>query len=535
MKTINYSTTFEALQAQLLEENETYVLMHEQETYGTEVQPLEIPENSTLKFINGCFKGGYVTLKNIIQNDCLYQVWNDVNFNFERFNSIDMGFRNPYIRPEWFGAAGNNIDDDYSALQKAIDVASRTGIKVLLSGKCYICHSTLKIYSNTVLEGEIPGSVDRRRQIGASIEFEQSALMGAPALLIKSETEENEVDPSGDYKFKISNVGFASIGDKGSWNSIGIRIESKKNSTKIIAPPRQGIIENIIIRGFDCGISIDSLSYVMFRNISIENFVNGIKINGESNSIIEFGWFKNIYLNSGQNEENTVSGIEINTGNNIYFDEIDVNDCKNGISLQADNNNRSLFNVYFNRVNFARCGNCIDIYASNNHITRLKFSEVTLDYKNSGIHFSNYTDINNDINYCIADCVFDTIFDCLTYDYECYMLNSELSLSDCMFTNLRALNKIKGMQNVNKLTMTNFVPYGRFVMPANVVEVEYSIPPDESVVVFDFVPIVNLQAESDVNYSYRVENVQQKIKIIVTLDVASSQSIWFNYMIPQFM
>lgn len=57
----------------------------------------------------------------------------------------------PYIVPEMFGAVGDGVTDDYTALQTCINFAKGNGRIVLLSGKRYKCGSALNVGAVTII------------------------------------------------------------------------------------------------------------------------------------------------------------------------------------------------------------------------------------------------------------------------------------------------------------------------------------------------------------------------------------------------
>ena len=135
---IKPSSSFRELQKQLGEPNAVYVIEHEQNTFGTKENPLVFPEECTLEFCGGAFMGGYVLFNGLLQNDVIYPVWKSVNilYNFE--NYAYTGFRNMYLRPEWFGAIGNGETDDSLAIQQCITEARYSGSMVHLLSKRYL-------------------------------------------------------------------------------------------------------------------------------------------------------------------------------------------------------------------------------------------------------------------------------------------------------------------------------------------------------------------------------------------------------------
>lgn len=72
------------------------------------------------------------------------------------------------VRPEWFVSAIG----DATKIQSAIDLAARTGAKVVLLPKKYIIGTTtLRFYTGSVIEGTICGAFDRSVHTGTTIVY----------------------------------------------------------------------------------------------------------------------------------------------------------------------------------------------------------------------------------------------------------------------------------------------------------------------------------------------------------------------------
>ena len=508
---IEPSFSFGALQQQLNTPNAIYVVEHEQQTFGSASNPLVFPAGSKIEFCGGSFIGGYVLLNGLLQNDVTYPVWKNVNILYSFANYVYLGFLNEYLRPEWFGAVGNGLTDDSLALQQCITEARFSGAKVYLSAKRYLLEHTVHLFSGSYIEGVLPGSIDRNVHIGSSLIFDLSDESEV-AMDIDSSLEDSfgeYVDPSGCYKFIIKRLGIIS---NNTTTNIGLRLHSSGEQPV----PREGLIENILIYGFETGILINSLSYVKFSQICLNQNKIGIKIN-KTDRYIEFGWFYNVYMNT--TILNSV-GLDIDGGNNLYFNEIDINDCNIGIWLHSE---QSLFNYFFSRVNLTRCETCVSIKATNDFITRLKFSEVTLSYTECGFSFDREEDYN------IGDSSFIDIIDSVqNSNYLFWIKDSSLWLSSCLFERVRALGRIIGFSHVGRLELTNMNSSGEFVMNSGLQSYTYVVTTRS---VLDFVPSVMVDcSDKSLFYTVSVSNVSLG-SLSIRIDTGSnlSHNVQFNY------
>ena len=509
---IKPSSSFRELQKQLGEPNAVYVIEHEQNTFGTKENPLVFPEECTLEFCGGAFMGGYVLFNGLLQNDVIYPVWKSVNilYNFE--NYAYTGFRNMYLRPEWFGAIGNGETDDSLAIQQCITEARYSGSMVHLLSKRYLLKQTIYLYSGSHIEGCIAGSLDRNEQIGTSLVFDLPEESDV-AIDLNSSVKDKEgqyIDRSGCYKFIIKRLGI--INNKIATN-IGLRLISSDEQPV----PREGLVENVLVYNFGTGLLINALSYVKFSQICLIGYRTGIKIN-KIGLYIEFGWFHDVYMNTTQSDG---VGLDIDSGNNLYFNEIDINDCKTGIWLHSE---QPLFCYFFSRINLTRCGVCTAIEATKAFITRLKFSEVTLLYSECGFSFDRKGYYN------IGDSSFVDMFDSVDTDKPLFWIkDNTLSLASCTFERIRALGRIRGLAYAGKLNLVNYSPSGEFVMRAGLQSYIYVV---ESRSVFDFVPsVISECSDKTLSYSISVENEQLgNLSIRINLESELTHDVVFKYL-----
>ena len=430
-------------------------------------------ENCTLLFKNkGKIKYGTIKLNKTYIDAPLSGIFEYVVFDEKNTT----GIINDIIRVEWFKKS-TDTDDSY-AFQKCIDAASIGGNKIQLLSKVYYLSQTLQLYSGTIIEGTIMGAMDRNKIQGTRLEFN---LYGAKAMSFDTKSGDNYKTTC--YKFRLSNLFIINTYQSDSDNSlfgyeypntIGISFTSDDTATA----PRNGTLENIMFYGFYTAIQINALSYVKFENISISCCKNGIVIdNNNSGKYIEFGWFNRIVINNlnipvGSSIANDVIGIEINSGNNLYFNEIDINDCNIGLYF---NSLASLHTIFVNRMNVIRCNTCTYFHMEKSHITRVKISEVTMKYgactRNGGTSTKEFYygfKFDRTSPYTISTCSFVDIADTECYSnssYKAIEIN-EISLDTCVLDRMRILNPMTKVNAVRKLGILNFQPSGEITIPA---------------------------------------------------------------------
>lgn len=512
---INHSSNLSELQSQFCFSNCIYIIGIEQQTYGTKTSPLVIPENSTLIFESGKFIGGYVKLNNTSQNDVLYTVWDNVEISGTSTDFIIKNLKNDIIRPEWFGAIGNGVHDDTKALQQAIKIASTCGSTVKLSARRYLITETIHIQSGTHIEGTLQGNFDRNVHTGSSIEVNLNS--DSIALDINSNYKEEGiyVDPSGCYKFILKDFGL--INKKIDTPSIGIRLYSEGEK----ASPRNGTIENLFVNSFDTGFLLNALSYVKFNNISIGFSRMSIHI-AKIGHYIEFGWFSNIYINT--NNPNAI-GIKIENGSNLYFNEIDINDCEHGFWVNVIT---SIYNLFINRINITRCKYSMKFHAASEYMTRSKISEISIHGTPNdgyGILFSRNSP------YGFNDCVFMDLFDALPTQVD-FIRIEDMWMGSIVFDRLRTSNKISGLAHVKKVGVLSIPNYGEFIIPAGTINnFSHNVTTRSP---FDFTPIVIVSPQRNLAISSTCSNTQSgNLSINISFQGVLQEPLLITFFFPQ--
>lgn len=139
--------TDKSLLEQMAQENTIYEIRYDFDLGG---ETLEVPVGCVLDFKGGSFDNG------TISGDltCIVAEQSTV---FKNGISLKGKWNIENVYPEWFGAKGNNDNDDTNALQSAIDFSNIAGGCVKLSYKTYKVTSSINVYNNTYIQGSNGG------------------------------------------------------------------------------------------------------------------------------------------------------------------------------------------------------------------------------------------------------------------------------------------------------------------------------------------------------------------------------------------
>lgn len=133
-----------SLTSQLIQSKTTYIIRDVFDLNDSiEAQIIKVPPACILQFEGGCIVNGRIVGNNtrIIADQT--KIFGD-NVSLEGIWDVKEAF------PEWFGAKGNGVTDDYTALQLTIN--SFPIIK--LCSKTYLCNSGIKVENNKILLGD---------------------------------------------------------------------------------------------------------------------------------------------------------------------------------------------------------------------------------------------------------------------------------------------------------------------------------------------------------------------------------------------
>lgn len=128
---------------QMTKPNTIYEIRYDFDLGG---ETLEVPANCVLDFKGGNIDNGEIVGNNTAVVAEGVSIFGD-NLTLKGKWSIDN------IYPEWFGAIGNNANDDTNAIQSAIVFSNIAGGCVKLAYKTYKVTSSINVYNNTYIQG----------------------------------------------------------------------------------------------------------------------------------------------------------------------------------------------------------------------------------------------------------------------------------------------------------------------------------------------------------------------------------------------
>lgn len=126
--------------------------------------------------------------------------------------------KNKEIHPEWFGAKGDNKNEDSYAFNTALDLAYYSDSKVIIGNGVYRIDDALVIHTHTNLEGVVP-------QVEIPVKGYFSVNTDVAMLVF------DKYNPTGSYV--IENVGFRPYSEIYNSNYTGIRIYHSQNHARL--------------------------------------------------------------------------------------------------------------------------------------------------------------------------------------------------------------------------------------------------------------------------------------------------------------
>ena len=226
----------------LSEANTIYEIRYDFDLNGGTIN---VPENCTLKFEGGSLRNGFV-------NGIMTKVANRDNAYIFKEIELNGTWNMSYIHPEYFGAIGDGLTDDYNCLQKSIDFIYNKGIELRLLGKDYISSRNLIVWTDNIHDVVIKGIsmrdtkiLKRGKEYNNNIEsyvYSKDCIINIFNEFYKEPSKKNEILNSS--KVFLSNL------------SLGSENSESHN---------------------DVGIGCISLSSSVFSNIDIRNVTNGVE------------------------------------------------------------------------------------------------------------------------------------------------------------------------------------------------------------------------------------------------------------------
>ena len=192
--------------------NTRYIIQYD---YDLNEETITVPEGCVLQFDGGSLSNGTINGNNTIISANLVEVF-ATSMNFSGNWNIDSIF------PEWFGAKGDDLNDDSNAIQAAINFSNITKSTVSLLPKIYKVTKTINIYNNNSIKGSI-------NQIGywvtKSIIKEYSNV---PIINLKSQTTKEVITGLSLYGFTLTYDNSVVIDE----NCVGINISDDFKTVK---------------------------------------------------------------------------------------------------------------------------------------------------------------------------------------------------------------------------------------------------------------------------------------------------------------
>ena len=146
--------------------------------------------------------------------------------------------KNKEIHPEWFGAKGDNVNEDSYAFNSALDLAFYSDSKVVIGNGIYRIDDALVIHTHTNLTGVVP-MTEHPTKGYFSVNTDVAMLVF------------DQYNPTGSYN--LENIGFIPFSDKYKYNFVGIKVFHSQNYS---------IITNIAILNPAKGIEVDAIGGV---------------------------------------------------------------------------------------------------------------------------------------------------------------------------------------------------------------------------------------------------------------------------------
>ena len=254
-------------QAMIGSANTRYVIQYDYDLGG---ETITMPEGCTLDFQGGSLKNGTIIGDNTVLNSNLNHIFHNIQ--------LDGSFEIFEMFPQWFGAKGDGITDDTSAIQEAMD----TGYRVRLKKGHYLISSPLM-----VRDGGLLGDSPKNTSILIST--------GINALQVSK-------DYITDNRSSIVIKGFTITG---SINHLDSSIGLKFMDTTANQYIKGVIIEDLELNNLGRGLYLSQCFSVNVNKIGMTGVINPIKLAG---SIVQ-GTFANVTCNLDYSGATAISKV----------------------------------------------------------------------------------------------------------------------------------------------------------------------------------------------------------------------------------
>lgn len=172
--------------------------------------------------------------------------------------------------PEWFGAQGKNGYYDTEAIQRALDAANNTDVRIVrLLGKTYYTNATLQIYSYVSL-------------IGAE---QKASWIYATQIMQMTKSDAIQISSNGN---KAASITLRNLivrnGNSKEYNNVGIHIKKDEKDYGV----SELRFENVQVLYFDCGVKADlygagAFAYNEFKSVECAHNNIGLEVDGHYN------------------------------------------------------------------------------------------------------------------------------------------------------------------------------------------------------------------------------------------------------------
>lgn len=222
-----------------------------------------MPDNCILRFEGGSLSNGELKGNNT-QIEANYQ------HVFKDGLKLSGTWRMEAWLPEWFGAQGKNGCYDTEPIQRALNTANSTDVKIVrLLGKTYYTNATLKVYPYV----SVIGAEQKASWLHAS------RIM----TMVKCDAIQLTSSDNNATGITLKNL-IVRNGNSKEYNNVGIHIKKDEKDFGV----SELRIENVQVLYFDCGIKADlygagAFAYNEFRSVECAHNNIGMEINGHYN------------------------------------------------------------------------------------------------------------------------------------------------------------------------------------------------------------------------------------------------------------
>lgn len=231
--------------------------------YNLNGKTISVADGCIIKFEGGCLCNGELKGNNT-------QVEANYQHVFKDGLKLSGTWRTEAWLSEWFGAQGKNGYYDTEPIQRALDAANKTDVKIVrLLGKTYYTNATLTVYPYVSV-------------IGAE---QKASWLHASQIMPMAKCDAIQITSSDSRAvgITIKNL-IVRNGNSKEYNNVGIHIKKDEKDFGV----SELRIENVQVLYFDCGIMADlygtgAFAYNEFRSVECAHNNMGFEVNGHYN------------------------------------------------------------------------------------------------------------------------------------------------------------------------------------------------------------------------------------------------------------